>query len=215
MTDFQAFFDLERPRHEVWQSCRIETSERDIVRIPGFPSGDDAYGARAKVTESIPQQRLVVVTIDAPDAGTEITIGIDPANASGWPTRVKIAERRFEAHNDTDLARTNWSQNVADFRLFLEAGVSVGTDRDHVVRAHGLGVDTRETPTCLEITNVHASSFAARAGLQIGDGLVSVGGIRIYDTRQLMTVLAAREEGRAVIVRVLRQQEIVELEAMM
>ncbi len=214
MTDFQAFFDLERPRHEVWQSCRIETSEPSIVRIPGFPSDDGAYGARAKVRESIPQQRLVVETIGAPDAGTEITISIDPANASGWPTRVKIAQRGSEARDETDLARTIWSQTVADFRLYLTTGVPVGTDGDRVVRDHSLGADTRET-TYLEITDVRSPGFAARAGLEVGDGLVSVGGIRIYDTRQLMTVLANREEGRAVTVRVLRKKALVDLEATM
>lgn len=214
MKDFQAVFDLERPRHEAWLACRIETSEPDIVRIPGFPSVDGGFGARAVVLESIPQQRLVLEKIDPPATGARVTIAIDPANASGWPTRVKITQCESAAEDD-DLARTNWQQSVADFRLFLETGVEAGADPDLALRDHELGAATRETPTYLEITQVEATGFAARAGIEIGDGLVSVNGTRIYDTRQLMTVLAQRGEARRIVVRVVRNKGIVELEAPM
>jgi S1-C subfamily serine protease len=60
-----------------------------------------------------------------------------------------------------------------------------------------LGANPIETPVGLEIGTAHAKGFAETAGLQEGDLLLTLRGIRLHDIQQLFTVLALTQPGEA------------------
>lgn len=214
-TRFDAVFDIERPQHEVWQSLRLATADADVVRLPGFPSGDGEFGARARVIDARPQQRLVCEKLDAPAEGSEITVTLDPANASGWPTRVKASQRGFAAasHND-GAARIRWAETVADFRLYLETGIEAPVQHSReVLEDFGLAIEP--TPSLLVVRDVRDDSPASRLGLEPGDGLLTFAQQRIFDSRQLWTLLASLKPGSAVVADVIRANKEVRLTRMM
>ena len=90
-----------------------------------------------------------------------------------------------------DTFGAHWTQIVADFRLYIERGLSVPGTAWGV----SLGVQTRETPVGLEITEVSKDGFGAGAGIQPGDLLLTLRGLRVHDTVQLWTILALCEKG--------------------
>lgn len=193
---FSATFNIDKlPRH-VWESMRLPGADDAHCRIPGFPSiGADPNepGCLVCVLETDPERLLRCRKEDMPCAGTEIVIRLDPANASGWPTLVSISQTGFGPMLDTmrDVFETHWHQIVADFRLYLERqviapGTAWGAD---------LGALSVQTPIGLELTQVTNDAFADRCGMQTGDLLLTLNGIRIHDIAQLWTVLALAEPG--------------------
>jgi S1-C subfamily serine protease len=58
-----------------------------------------------------------------------------------------------------------------------------------------LGARPKQTPVGLEIDGVDAAGFAEKVGLQVGDLLITLRGIRLHDIQQLATVLALTEPG--------------------
>ncbi len=173
-------------------------AEPDHGRIPGFPSVDGEPGCVARVLASEPQKLLRVRKRDMPCAETMIEIVIGPANASGWPTRVEVAQSGFPTEMDAmpDLVDAHWRQIVADFRLYLERGVVVpGT-----AWGASFGALTAQTPVALVLTKLDQNGFAARCGMREGDLLLTLRGIRIHDLAQLWTVLALSAVGEEVAV---------------
>ena len=125
--------------------------------------------------------------------GTEITIRVEPANASGWPTRVQIEQGGFDPSLFAlkEIFETHWLQIVANFRLYLERRVHAPDTR----WGPSVGATVRQTPVGLEITNVDEGGFAARCGLSQDDVLIAIDSIRIHDLAQLWTVLALKKVG--------------------
>jgi len=124
---------------------------------------------------------------------TEITIRVEPANASGWPTRVQIEQGGFDPSLFPlkEIFETHWLQIVANFRLYLERRVHAPDTR----WGPSVGATVRQTPVGLEITNVDEDGFAARCGLSQDDVLIAIDSIRIHDLAQLWTVLALKKAG--------------------
>ena len=89
---------------------------------------------------------------------TEITIRVEPANASGWPTRVQIEQGGFDPSLFAlkEIFETHWLQIVANFRLYLERRVHAPDTR----WGPSVGATVRQTPVGLEITNVDEDGFA-------------------------------------------------------
>ena len=189
---FKAIFNLNVPRHEVWENCRFDV-QGEICRIPGFPSSDtDLPGCRARVLEYEPERCwLRCRKDDWPCIGTEITIRVEPANASGWPTRVHIEQGGFDPSLFPlkEIFETHWLQIVANFRLYLERRVHAPDTR----WGPSLGATVQQTPIGLEIVNIDEDGFAARCGLSQDDVLIAIDSIRIHDLAQLWTVLALKQ----------------------
>ena len=200
---FEAVFDLERPRHEAWERCRLDMGN-GWFRLPGFPSSDGSFGARAEILESVPQQR-VVAQLDGSTA--RVVIEIDPANASGWPTRIKVSQQSPAAPGPAhrELGQRRFSEAIADFRLYLESGIE--TPRPKRFDLADLGLQTRATPTILEIVAVEPGSPAQCAGITVGDGVLALDGMRIYDARQLEALVTARFPDHAIDVLIVRAHE--------
>mgnify|MGYP002845671579 FL=1 len=81
-------------------------------------------------------------------------------------------------------------QIVNDLRLYIERGTTV------VGTAWGatLGAIPKQTAVGLELTRIDGG-FAQAAGLEAGDLLLTLRGIRLHDVQQLWTVLALTEPG--------------------
>ena len=187
---FESVFDVERPLHAVWEACHLPTNDvPPQCRIPAFPSVDGQPGCAATIIDLTPQQFLRVRKDDEPCAGTEIEIHISPATAGGWPTRVSVRQSGFASWllAAGDVALAHWRHIVADFHLYLAHEVTVpGTVWGEI------GAGLRQTPIGLELTDVTKGGLAARCGMQAGDVLLTIGGIRIHTIEQLWTVLALR-----------------------
>ena len=166
-----------------------------MCRIPGFPSRDSNLpGCRARVFEYEPERCwLRCRKDDSPCKETEITIRVEPANASGWPTRVQIEQHGFDSSlfPFKEMFETHWMHIVANFRLYLERRVHAPDTR----WGSSLGATVQQTPVGLAITKVDKDGFAARCGLSPDDVLITIDSIRIHDLAQLWTVLALKQPG--------------------
>lgn len=160
--------------------------------LPGFPSAKPTVvpGAVCTQLEIEPGRLLRVRKDDEPCAGTEIAILLEDTETG---TRVYVVQSGFgpwfQAAKDTILA--HGYEIVADFQLFLERGIRVPPKNWGV----SLGGMTRQTPTGVAITAVSPDGFASRAGLERGDLLLTLRGVRIYNTQQLWTALALSGTG--------------------
>ena len=192
MEELRETFNVEQPLSTVWR--RLTIGEDDAsCRIPGFPSFDGGGGCRATVLCRQPQHRLMLVKEDQPCAGSNIRIEIGPANASGWPTRVTIAQSELPAPMAAmpDAVYAHWQRIVADFRLYLEREVIAPT----AAWGPDFGATTEQTPTGLLLGEVVSNGFAERCGMIAGDLLLTLRGVRIHTNGELWTVLALSQAG--------------------
>lgn len=214
MVEMHESFDVFLPLSAAWERLRLPGEcAAGACRIPGFPSVDGNPGCLAKVESSEPQKRLVGTKVDQPCAGTRIDIGIGPANAGGWPNRVSLAQSGFQAPlaDLPDFLNTHWRRIVADFRLYVERGV---TAPPTAWRA-SIGAITAETPTGLAVTDVEREGFADHCGVRRGDTLITVADVRILDTAQLWTVLAMLAPGDLATATWVREGTVLESESVL
>jgi S1-C subfamily serine protease len=76
-----------------------------------------------------------------------------------------------------------------------------------------VGAGTRHTPTGLQITYVEKGGFSERVGMQAGDLLLTLRGIRVRDTEQLWTILALTEAGSSAEASWARGRELMQARA--
>jgi hypothetical protein len=69
----------------------------------------------------------------------------------------------------------------------------------------------RGRPTQVNVLNVMSASPAARAGLQSGDQIVSYGGRRIFDLREINEMILEGNPGEPVVLEVSRQGQLTQL----
>lgn len=183
------------PRH-VWEALRLPGATGEHCRLPGFPDSDEQPGAEAIVRKSDPERLLHCRKAAAPFAGSEIVIRLEPVNAAGYPTRVTLSQSGFGVTPEEVWAvmQAHWRQIVADFQLYVVDQVLAPLMR----WGPDLGVLTRETQTGLAVAAVTDGGCAARCGLETGDLILSVCGVRICDTGQLCSVMAMTHPGQEV-----------------
>jgi hypothetical protein len=194
--DFEATFVVELAPREVWEAITQRVIEADGAPhyvLPGFPSLPplDIPGASCTPIE-IEEGRLLRVRKDhQPCAGTEIAVRLEQA---GTGTRVTVVQSGFGPFLDfvgRDTVFGHGQQMVNDLRLYIERGVTApGT-----AWGRFLGATPKQTPLGLEIEAIQPGAFAERAGLRVGDLLLTLRGIRIHDLQQLWTVLALTDVG--------------------
>ena len=214
MVELHESFQVFLPLSAVWERLRMPAAcGAGICRVPGFPSVDGNAGCLVKVESSEPQNRLAGTKADQPCAGTRIDIEIGPANAGGWPNRVRLAQSGFEAPlvDLPDFLNAHWRRIVADFRLYVEHGVTAlpGAWRT------SLGATTCETATGLVVTDVAPGTFADVCGMREDDILLTLAGVRILDTAQLWTVLAMMAPGDLATATWVRDGAVLESESVL
>lgn len=196
---FETTFVVDLAIDEVWEALTSRTVDGEPDAdpevhyvLPGFPSFTslDVAGASCTPVEIEVGRLLRVRKEHEPCAGTEIAVRLE---ATETGTRVTVVQSGFGPWLDRvrDSFHTHWVQIVADFRLFIERGLTVpGT-----AWGASLGAQTRHTPVGLEIVAVDSGGFSESAGLRPGDLVLTLRGIRLHDTQQLWTVLALTEIG--------------------
>jgi hypothetical protein len=198
--DFEATFVVDLAPDEVWEALTRRTVDGDDATsgekhyvLPGFPSFPplSVVGASCTTIEEEAGRLLRVKKDHHPCAGTEIAVRLEQA-ATG--TRVTVVQSGFGPFLDIvgrDTVFSHGSQIIADFRLYLERGVTVpGT-----AFGRNLGARVRQTPVGLELTGLDPKGFAESAGMRTGDLLLTLAGIRLHDVQQLSTVLALTDAG--------------------
>ena len=214
MVGLRESFDVYLPLSAVWERLRLPGEHATgMCRIPGFPGTDGSPGCVLAIDVNEPQQRLGGTKQDHPCAGTRIDIDIGPANASGWPTRLSLAQSGFEAPlaDLPDFLNAHWRRIVVDFRLYVERGVAVPPTAWRT----SIGATTRETPTGLAVTKLVPQGFADQCGIREGDILLTLADVRILDTAQLWTVLALLAPGRLARVTWVREGAVLEWESVL
>jgi S1-C subfamily serine protease len=161
--------------------------------LPGFPSFEPLAvpGASCTPLEAEPSRLLRVRKDHHPCQGTEIAIQLEEVETG---TRIAVVQSGFGAFLDIagrNIVFGHGLQIVADLALYVERGVFAPGR----VWGANLGATTTDRHYGLEIARVDAGGFAAKAGLETGDVLVSLRGVRVYDTRMLSTILALSEVG--------------------
>ena len=198
--DYEVMFVVELAPKEVWDALTRQTIQADGENeihyvLPGFPSFEplEFSGASCSVVE-IQAERLLRVKKDHhPCQGTEIAVTLEEAKTG---TRVSIVQSGFGAFLEwagRDTVFGHGDQITADFRLYIERGLTVPGTQWGV----DLGGRAKQTPVGLETFAVEPEGFAANAGMQVGDLLLTLRGIRVHDLQQLWTVLALTDPATA------------------
>jgi C-terminal processing protease CtpA/Prc len=115
--------------------------------------------------------------------------------------RVEAMQSRYEAMRSDDPQSALDQLREATATLRQELG---DTDYERYLEATG-------RPTRVGVTSVLASSAAELAGLQPGDQILAYGGQRVFDVRELNSVLLEGEPGEPVIVDVERDGQPIQL----
>jgi hypothetical protein len=198
--DFEATFVVDLAPEEVWETLVSRTIEADSGTegevhyvLPGFPSLTPLpmEGASCSLIEMQAGRLLRLKKDHHPCMGTEIAVRLEQAETG---TRVSVVQSGFGPFLDIvgrDTVFGHGHQIMRDFRLYLERGLTVPGTAWGV----SLGARTKQTPVGLEVDGVDAAGFAEKAGLQVGDLLITLRGIRLHDIQQLATVLALTEPG--------------------
>ena len=201
--DFETTFVVELDPEAVWEALTERTVEGAEAHpgdvhyvLAGFPSFPplDIPGASCTRIEEKPGRLLRVRKDHMPCAGSEIAVQLESA---GTGTRVTVVQSGFGPFLDIvgrDLVFGHGQQIARDLRLYIERRITVPGTR----WGRNLGARTGETGVGLEVQEVQPGSFAQTAGLETGDLLLTLNGIRIHDTAQLMTVLALTETARPI-----------------
>ncbi len=198
--EFAATFVVDLAPDEVWEALTRRTVGGDHDSggevhyvLPGFPSFTPLEVAGASCTPiEMEAPRLLRVKKDhEPCAGTEIAVRLEQAKTGTRVTVVQSGFGPFLEFAGRDTIFTHGDQIMADFRLYIERGLTVpGT-----AWGRNLGARAKHTPVGLEIVAVDSGGFAETAGIRPGDLLLTLRGIRLHDMQQLWTVLALTEVG--------------------
>jgi S1-C subfamily serine protease len=202
---FEAVFAVDAPAGEVWDAFeRDDTREPARWWLPGF----DSTGEEIEVD---PGRFLRVRKDSFPCEGTEIAVTLQ---ATETGTTVTVVQSGFGAIFDEMLEslEIGWSHIVADLALALQRGVRAGR---HQRPWATLGCGLRTTAAGLEIVDIAPDSYADRAGLAVGDLLVTFGGAPIVTRRELETLMRVFEPGETVQGTVVRGHELLDADAVL
>jgi hypothetical protein len=180
---FEATFVVSTAPADTWAELARGRRSDDRWWLPGFVTTaevcavDEGKQLRARKTEQ-------------PCAGTEIVVTLE-ASESG--TKVTIVQSGFGAFFEQalDALTIGWSHIVADFLVYLERGIDGGR---HARPWAALGCSLHETAAGLAVDSVWGG-FAEAAGLQADDLLLTVGGAPILTRRELETVMRVMPAG--------------------
>lgn len=210
---FETTIVVEVAPEEVWKALTERTLEGGESGgplhyvLPGFPSFEPlpVPGASCTPLEVEPGRLLRVRKDHAPCQGTEIAVRLEQADTG---TRITVVQSGFDAAFLEIVGRDgvfdHGHQIVADLALYVERGVFAPGR----IWGANLGAATRQRTFGLEVARVDPGGFAEKAGLEPGDVLVALRGVRVYDTRGLSTLLALSDGGMEAEAAWLRGREV-------
>jgi len=184
---FEATFIVEVPLADAWErfaSHRRHDGDAVMWQLPVFE-------ASASEIECVAEEQVRLTKEVEPCKGTEIVVRFEQADSG---TKVTLVQSGFgqSFHDMFDALSVGWGQIVADFAAYLERGVVV---RRYASPWAWLGAQVDQRAAGLEVVEVSSNSFAERAGLVVGDVLVTVGRGPIVDERDLLMMMKVYSPG--------------------
>lgn len=177
------------------------------------PSGFDTYGNQAtiNVLDAEPLRSLRYSETGGPvpklDGYAEVTVTFEE---EGSGTRITITRSGFGDGPVWDAirrgVRRGLEESIADFVLYVEAGVSF--PRHPMGARAGTGILGLDTSAGLEVVAVGPGTFGARLGLEPGDLLVEMGGAPIFDQRELAYLQRLQKAGDRITATWARQGQL-------
>jgi hypothetical protein len=132
----------------------------------------------------------VTVTFESVERGTRITVVQSGfGTGAGW-------QDALEGH------RQGWLWSLRDLALYLETGLA--PRRFFSTWRCDLGLHLAETFAGLRVTEVAPGGWAEEAGVRVGDLLLLVGGLPIYERTDLWSIQIGRDPGERLAVEVAR-----------
>jgi PDZ domain/Activator of Hsp90 ATPase homolog 1-like protein len=183
---FEATFVVSTPRAQAWEWLESATPASDALPPP--EPGQwwiPAIEGPAEAREVVPEKLLRCEKVAEPCRGTEIVITMED-EASG--TRITIVQNGFGAGfaEQRPWLAAGWYSILADFVVFFEHGIALGR---HLTWWWALGCVVIETDAGLKIGEVNPEGFAAAAGLQRDDLIVTLAGTPVVNVRDLSILL--------------------------
>lgn len=183
---FEATFVVSTPRARAWEW--FESAKPASDALPPAAPGQwwiPAIEAPADEREVVAGTRFCGEKATEPCRGTEIVITMEDAETG---TRITIVQTGFGAGfaAQRPWLAAGWSAILADLVVFFEHGVAVGR---HLSWWWDLGCVVIETDSGLTIGDVNDDGFAARAGLQRGDLIVTLAGTPVVTVRDLSVLV--------------------------
>jgi uncharacterized protein YndB with AHSA1/START domain len=196
--EFRATFTVELSPAEVWAALARKTEDRGASAIdspPGTQVWLPGWEMTAEVLSAAPEQSLRLRKDAEPCKGTEILVTLEHEDSG---TKVTVVQSGFGARFDIalDSLAIGWDFIVKDLALYLETGVLA--HRHMNAWGPSLGAMTRETPSGLVVTRVGPSTLAERAGLEVGDRVLTLAGATVASTRDLAIALRTQRGAASV-----------------
>jgi predicted metalloprotease with PDZ domain len=142
-----------------------------------------------------PGRLLRVRKDEQPCAGTEIAVRLEHA---GSGTRVTVVQSGFGPWlpDVIEMFGMVWNMIVADLKLYIERGITLKTHLfSEPQPTANLGCSLEDNLTGLVVVTVNDDGFAARAGIQQGDLLVNLNGVRLLNGMQLLDLMRMCKAG--------------------
>ncbi len=180
---FESSFEVEGSPVTHWEALVALRAEHPCDEQQWYLPGFDATGRQLEVEAA---HRLSVRKDQPPCEGTTIAV---PFEASDTGTRITVVQSGFDAAFLDHAGDAFWmaaEQIGADFELFFRCGVQ---GHRHSRPWVWPGFAVRAEPIGLELSSIHADTYATRMGLETGDVLLTLAGAPIVTERDLATVL--------------------------
>ncbi len=189
---FEATFTVSIAPDEAWPLIvrkvedKTQSAVESAVGTQVFLPGWEMTGV---VLETASGKSLKLRKDAQPCKNTVILIELE---AAGSGTRVRVVQSGFGI--DTKAA-LNTPLGIGadfiftDFALYLETRGGVMAHRHMSSWAVSFGADVKETSAGLLITKAPENTFAARAGMQAGDRLITLAGAAVISWRDLVLTL--------------------------
>jgi uncharacterized protein YndB with AHSA1/START domain len=195
MTEWVRTFDLAVPAERVWAAFVDVPPERTwngmlpaatldaAARTLTWPDGDEELGVECSM-------RLEVTEVET---GSRITL-----------TRSGFGDGDlFEVRQTSKLVA--WGEAFHDLAVYLASGVDLRRLFD---QASATGVQFREEPGGMRVTEVRPDSFGALAGLERGDLVVRLAGAPVFDRDDMWLATRLIAPGTETSVQFLRGAEL-------
>lgn len=115
-----------------------------------------------------------------------------------------IISNIIDSSSGTDIAPVVESQPINADRPFLGVGIDNITDEIY---------NETNMPFGIYVTQVFEDSAADKAGIEIGDVIYSIDGVKLNDTDDLFAILADKKVGDTLKISVARDEDVLHLEA--
>jgi uncharacterized protein YndB with AHSA1/START domain len=191
-----------------WEAPEYEIDARPggKVRwtIPPWPS------VHGEVLEVDPGRRLVATEGEGVlDGTTRVTVTFESV---GSGTRITVVQAGFgtgaQWQDQLEGHRHGWARAIRDLILYLETGVA--SRRFFTVWRCDLGMFLTETAAGVRVTEVVAGGWAAEAGVRIGDVVLYLDGVPIFERPDLWVFQTSRRPGDRLDIEVARGAQRVE-----